>query len=389
MKVLLATQQVIPHEGGLSTHMVDLAAGLERLGHEVRLIHGGQASGSGLARIGRMAASLGDLDRYVCWSMGALLRRLGGLLLREIEAFAPDLVHCHDPYAAATVAGVIGSGSPPVVETVHGPALYEAQMGNSIRGPRHRNFILDCEQRAFAAARRLIAVDSGQAAILRNDYGVDGSRITVIFNCVNVAEVRRLAAADSPLRPVEPFFLVPRRLVPKTGVRYAIEALARMQQTNVRLVIAGQGPLRGELEALANSLGLAGRTRFLGSVPRAQLLPLFPRAAAVIVPSVPESGVVEATSLAVTEAMAAGTIPIASNIGGLAELIQNEQTGLLVPPADPGALAAAMAKALGDSPLRRRLLGGAKEKVEADYDTHAWLEKTIAVYRQALAEARN
>jgi len=363
---------------------VDLAAGLERLGHEVRLVHGGQASGSGLARIARMVASLGDRDRYICWSMGALLRRLGGLLRREIEAFAPDLVHCHDPYAAATAAGVIGTERIPIVETVHGPVLYEAEMVRSIRGPRHRKFILDCERRAFAAARRLIAVDSGQAAILRNDYGVDAARVTVIFNCVNVAEVRRLAAADSSFRPDEPFFLVPRRLVPKTGVRYAIEALARMPETKVHLVIAGQGPLRGELEALANSLGVAGRTRFLGSVPRAQLLPLFPRAAAVIVPSVPESGVVEATSLAVTEAMACGTIPIASNIGGLAELIDDGATGLLVPPADPDALAAAMAKALGDMPLRQRLLAGAKKKVEADYDTHAWLEKTIAVYKQAI-----
>ena len=384
MKVLLATTYVIPHEGGLSTHLTQLAPGLERLGHQVRLVHGGQVRGSGLARVLWAVPSMGNLDRYVARSMGAQLRRLGALLRKEIDGFAPDLVHCHEPFSASAAGEVIGARALPLVETVHGPALYEAEMGGTMRGWRHREFILGCERRAFAAARRIIAVDSGQAAILRNDYAVDPARIAVIFNCVNVAEVRRLAEAQSPLHPVEPYFLVPRRLVPKTGVQYAIAALTRMGDTAARLVIAGGGPLRKELESLAASLGVAERTRFLGSLSREEALPLFPRAAAVIVPSVPASGVVEATSLAVTEAMACGTLVIASRLGGLAELVENGVTGLLVPPADPDALAAAMTKAMRDMPLRQRILEAARRKVETDYDAPAWLEKTIAVYRQAL-----
>jgi len=385
VKVLLATQYVIPHEGGLCTHLVDLMAGLQGLGHQVRLVHGGLARMSAFGRAVRMIAAMGRRDSYVSRSMGVFLQRLGALFQEQIDEFAPEVIHCHDPFSASAAAEVVGAGAIPIVETVHGPALYEAQMGGSIRGPRHREFILRCERRAFASAKRLIAVDSGQAAILRNDYDVDPSRIAVIFNSVNVAEVRRLASARLLRGPREPYFLVPRRLVPKTGVGYAIEALARMPNKTVGLVIAGQGSMRDELEQLAASLGVAERTQFLGSVPRLQLLPLYPHALGILVPSVPSNGVVEATSLAVMEAMACGTVAIASGIGGLAELIADGQTGLLVPPADPEALAKAMTKVMEDQPFRQRILEAAKRKVENDYDAAAWLARVVAVYEQCLA----
>jgi glycosyltransferase involved in cell wall biosynthesis len=365
--------------------VVDLVAGLERLGHKVRLIHGGQVPGSKLGRVWRMITSMGSRDRYIVRSLGAQMRRLGTLIQKEMAALRPDVIHCHEPYSTSAAAEAVGRNSIPIVETVHGPALYEAEMGGAICGPRHRDFVLNCERRAFAAARRIIAVDSGQGAILRNDYAVDPSRIAVIFNSVNVAEVRRLAAAESFVHPPEPYFLVPRRLVLKTGVRYAIEALARMEDKTVRLVIAGRGSLRSELESLAKAMGLEERTLFLGHVPRPQLLPLFRNARGVVIPSVPAGGVVEATSVAAMEAMACGTVAIASNIGGLAELIEDGVTGLLVRPANPDTLAAAMTKAMFDLPLRQRILDAARRKVETDYDTAAWLDKTVGVYNQALA----
>ena len=349
MKVLIATQLVIPHVGGSGTHVQELIVALEASGHEVHLIHGGQTELPRWYRALRLATFLGNWQKYTPWHLQCLLGRQGRFIRRELDAFRPDIIHCHDVYAAS-VAVEVAASAVPVVLTVHGPALYEAEMMGAEKKPRFRQMILDCERRAMAGAQHLIAVDTLEAKILREDYGVDPAKITVIFNCVDVHKLRRICESEPFFQPGGPYFLVPRRLVAKTGVRYAIEAMARLNRPDVHLVIAGDGPLRGELEQLGTSLGIASRVHFLGPVPRERLIPLFARAQAVVVPSVPASGVIEATSLAVTEAMACGTVPLASGIGGLAELIENEKTGLLVPPGDPEALAEAMRRILDDAP---------------------------------------
>ncbi len=385
MNILIVTQQLIPHSGGLSTHVLDLIDALRGRDHQVELIEGGQAIEGRARRAMRYATSFGNRDRYRCSAMTAVIQRLRSLTERMLSDFKPDLVHCHDVYAGAAVADLLGQHDIPYVETVHGPALYEHRQLTE-RAPLHNyeQLILGCERRAFAGAAHLIAVDSGQARILRDDYDVATERITVIFNCVNVEEVRQLAGGEPPFQPRGHFFLVPRRLVPKTGVRFAIEALAKMPEQDVELVIAGPGPLREELEGLAAQLDIANRVHFLGSVPRPKLLPLFRLATGVIVPSVPTTGVIEATSLAVTEAMAAGSVPIASAIGGLAELIDDNDTGLLVPPADSAALAEAMSRLVSDDAARDALLSRCRQKVEQDYSTKAWLDRVLRVYERAL-----
>jgi glycosyltransferase involved in cell wall biosynthesis len=390
VKILIVTQQLIPHEGGLSTHVTDLIAGLRKNGHAVELIQGGQVASSRGDRWIHGALSLGNRDRYRCRRMSALLGGITRLVSEQLRTFQPDLVHCHEAYAGFAVTQAQGTDPRPVVQTVHGPALYEhRQLHPDQPLRRFEDLILEYERTSFAAAKRLIAVDSGQAAILRDDYGVDAGRITVIFNSVNVEDVRRLAAPPPSPMPSQPYFLVPRRLVPKTGVRYAVEALAKMPQKDVHLVIAGDGPLRGELGELAAGLGIGERVQLLGAIPRPRVMPLFAHACGVLVPSVPTTGVVEATSLAVMEAMAAGSVPIASSIGGLAELIDHDETGLLVPPADAAALAAAMSSLVEDSELRRRLVRDGTVKVETKYSTEAWLKRVERVYAAAVGDGSN
>jgi len=386
MKILVVTQQVIPHEGGLSTHVVDLIAALRRAGHEAHLLHGGLSMPPRWRRALLAAAALGSADRYYAALLEAQVAGLARAVGAALHSFEPTLVHCHDVYAANAVLRARNHRPRPLVETVHGPALYEFRQMRGAGGlPRTEARILAYERAAYGAARAFIPVDSGQAAILREHYAVPADCLHVVFNSVHVDEVRALAAARPAVAPAEPFFLVPRRLVPKTGVRYAIEALARLPQRHAQLVIAGGGPLRAELEQLATACGVAERTHFLGSVPRAQLLPLFARATAVLIPSVPVTGVIEATSLAVMEAMACHSVPVASAIGGLAELIQDGETGLLVPPADADALARALESLLTDAPRRAALVAAATRKVEADYSTATWLARILRVYARALA----
>ena len=348
MNVIVVTTFPIPHAGGLSTHVELLCSSLESRGHRVMLLHGGKIHPLFVKRAWRWLRRRMKKDtpaRFVVENRRQV-ERVQAFGRHACEVFHPDIIHCHDPFVAVAMLRAT-KGKVPVVETVHGPALYETKMLLGDGYDLYYDEIRKIEQEAFSGASFLFPVDTGQKEILLRDYGVPASKVAVVYNCVDVDEVRRLSQPEPEWPMPEPYFLVPRRLVPKTGVRYAIEAMRFINTESVRLVIAGDGVLRQELQAYAEELGVRDRVQFLGSVPRPKLMPLFSRAVGVLVPSVPATGVVEATSLAVTESMAAGTVPIASAIGGLAELIDDGKTGLLVPPGDASSLADAIRRQSG------------------------------------------
>jgi glycosyltransferase involved in cell wall biosynthesis len=235
------------------------------------------------------------------------------------------------------------------------------------------------EREAFTAADLLVAVDQGQADYVVRDFGVDPRRVIVIPNAVDVD------AFPAPAeRRDSPFLLVPRRLVPKNGVEFALRAFARVRGGPLRLLIAGDGPLRPDLQRLAAELGVATRVVFLGNVNRAELLAMMGEAVAVLVPSVPVNGIVEATSLAVLEGMASRVPVIGSSIGGVAEIMAGGH-GVLVPAADATALAAAIERIVEMTAYERKVLvERARARVRDAYGVDAWMRRLTAVYERAL-----
>lgn len=381
MKILIITQQTIPHSGGLSTHIETLVNCLKKEGNEVRLIQGGDAQPTKWHKIRRLVLSFGNKDKFITNNFKHLLANLTKKIQKEIKEFSPDIIHSHDVYASFAALQTSNLNIDQILQTIHGPALYEAQMGGVDKKPNFKNVIIESEKQTFSKLKQFIAVDTGQANILINDYGVDPSLIKVIFNGVDVDEVQKFSSNKISWNIKTPYFLVPRRLVEKTGVRYAIEAIALMENKSCSLYIAGQGPLLEKLKSLTKDLGVENRVFFLGAVERKSLMPLYAKAVGVIVPSIPASGVVEATSLAVTEAMAAGSIPIASNIGGLAELIENGVTGILFPHSNALELAKSMDSLLADKAYGEAIKDRAKVKVNDDYSSDAWLQKIKTIYK--------
>jgi glycosyltransferase involved in cell wall biosynthesis len=380
LNILIVTQQQYPHIGGMSTHIGYLLQGLKDLNIKTGVVagRGGQPIWSKLLK---KAMALGNGDRYARRLFEEQINQLANEIEEKAREFKPRIIHCHDVFAATLMA--LADNPRPIILTVHGPMLYEARQNRAHR-PKYEAQILESERLAYAKTSRLITVDTGQANILKKDYGVSCERITIIHNCIDVHAVRRLSSRDTILAPGKPFFLVPRRLVPKTGVMYAIAALSQITSSDVHMVIAGDGPLRKKLSAMAQQLGISDRVHFLGSVPRELLLPLYSRAMAVLVPSVPTNGVIEATSLAVLEAMAGGTVPIASRIGGLAEIIEDHKTGLLVEPSDTKGLAAAMISVLNDTSFRGHIIKQASNKVESEYSLPRWIGKIVSIYKIAI-----
>ena len=143
------------------------------------------------------------------------------------------------------------------------------------------------------------------------------------------------------------------------------------------LVLVGDGPGRREMEKLAAELRLSGRVTFAGTVPNAELdfdaFDLFVLATHY-----------EGHPLTVLEAMAHGLPVVASAVGGMSEFVRHEVDGLLVPPADPAALASAILRLGGDDSARRALGASGRERVDREFSLQAWVHSLLGVYERIL-----
>ncbi len=165
------------------------------------------------------------------------------------------------------------------------------------------------------------------------------------------------------------------RLGPQKAVGVLLEALVNAD--GVMLAIAGDGPERGALERHVGELGLDGRVRFLGAVPRETVLRLFRAADASVLPSAWEN-----FPHTVVEALAVGCPVIATAVGGVPEVVRDGENGLLVAPNDAAGLAAAIRRFFADAELRERLRTAAPGSV-AGYSEQAVFETIEAELAKA------
>lgn len=214
--------------------------------------------------------------------------------------------------------------------------------------------------------------------------GADERTIHVIMNG---ADLRRFSPGDPPSELTngnvgEPMLFACRQLFPRKGIRFFIEAAARLRAKypNLTVVIAGDGLERAELEKLARRLGIADRTTFLGWVPNKQL-PAYYRACAVsVVPSLEEGFGIPAA-----EAMGCRAPVVATNAGGLPEVVEDGVTGFVVAKADAGALANAIDRLLSDPELRARMGRAGRIRALERFDWNRSASQFEAVYRQIVS----
>jgi glycosyltransferase involved in cell wall biosynthesis len=170
------------------------------------------------------------------------------------------------------------------------------------------------------------------------------------------------------------------RLVWKRGHEELLRAAALVNRSEpgARLVVVGDGPLRPTLEGQARELGLGGAVRFLGAVPRAARL--LPHLDVFVL-----SSVWEGMSNGLLEAMAAGRPVVATRVGGNPECVVDGESGLLVPPRDPEAMAAAIVRLLREPELARRLGQAARRRVEAEFTLPRMVQRMEDLYDGLLA----
>ncbi len=179
------------------------------------------------------------------------------------------------------------------------------------------------------------------------------------------------------------------RLVEKKGFAYALQAIARQPGSGpkVRVTIAGDGPLRAQLESTARDAGIGDRVTFAGAVTHAEIKRLMSDADVVLAPSVvTPSGDRDSGIIVVKEAAASSVPSVGTYHGGIPEIIEDGKTGFLVDEHDVEALADRLQRLLGDEALRRRFGEAARAKMEREYDIATRVAELETIYDEVVRQ---
>lgn len=297
-----------------------------------------------------------EIDLSAAWRLSRVIKRL-----------APDVVHAHDPHGVAMASLALSLGGP-----ARAPALIASRRvdfhlkGNSFSRWKYRQ--VDCFVAASEAIRRMLVAD-----------GIPPERTATVHEGIDVDHV----TAAPPVN-VHAAFWLPHQapvvgnvaaLVPHKGQRHLVEAahLVVRDVPDARFVILGEGDLREHLERqvreyhLEKHVLLPGfRTDVLGCIKGFDLFVM--------------SSVTEGLGTSLLDAMACSKATIATATGGIPEVVEDGVTGVLVPPRDRQAMAAAIVRLLSDDGLRRRMGDAGLARVRERFTVERMIAETAALY---------
>jgi len=297
------------------------------------------------------------------------------------EARRCEILHVHWPeaaFAGAVVKRLLGL---PMVVTVHSISL------SAVRRVVHRAALgaADCVlypgRYTERFARKGGLANRGKILPL----GVDVSRFAQAKN-------RNTWRRKYGIAQEAPVVLGLGRLIKLKGFSFLIEGFAAVHEAlpEARLLVAGDGPEANALQRRTRELGLEGVVHFPGAVASADVPDLLAEADLFVTPSAfDEEGRTEALGLVTIEAMAAGLACVGTRVGGIPEVIVDGETGVLVPPADPGALALAVLRLLRDSDERTRMGRAGQERAERLFRLETYVDRVVDVYKDLLESRRS
>ncbi len=314
------------------------------------------ADGAILPNLRRNRLLLGQVPGFVLaqlWAAWCLARR---------GAF--DAVHAHWALPQGWVAAVLRARlGIPVLTTTHGGDMYALRSGVPLKAKR---WALRSSDRVTAVSRSL------KREVL--SLGVEEERVSVLPMGVDTARFTPEAASPSlrrELNPDGPVVLFVGRLVEKKGARYAIEAMPEIlrEEPGARLVVVGDGPERETLVELTEQLEIGAHVSFAGAIPNHELPAHFASADVCVGPSVVEAnGDTESFGVVFAEAMASGCPVVATDVGGITDLVVDGKTGFLVPQRNAEAISDRVARLLGDSRIRESMRGEGIARMRDTFD---------------------
>jgi phosphatidylinositol alpha-mannosyltransferase len=371
LRVGIVYDDAIDCHGGIPLYVITLGAALARRGHHVEYLVGGSAVNEiGAAPVHSLARNVGVRFNGNALSMPVWSR--GRDLNRVLEEGRYDVLHVQVPYSPLMAGRLLTRAHPrcAVVGTYH--------VASDRLIPRVGARLLRAMKiRSAPRFDQIVSVSRVAAEFAKTCSGMEAGRIVP-----NMLDLEAVPPRPAVARGARADIVFVGRLVPRKGARQLIEAFAlldRISNRPARLVVIGDGPLRGRLQRHARELGLGGRVAFLGSVDDRQKLAALSQAEIACFPSL----FGESFGLVILEALAAGAgAVVAGDNPGYRELLGEGEA--LVDPRDTAVFAARLRFLLEDDDSRREL-GDRQRSLLTAFDSEAVVEDVLEVYRTALA----
>ena len=335
--------------------------GLRALGHRAMLIAHPEGELRRRAAEGTDLLPLAprlEMDLSAAWRLSRIVRQV-----------RPRIVHAHDPHAVAMAALALSMSTQPVKPPLVASRRVDFHMrGNTLSRWKYRQ--VDCFVCASEAIRKMVVAD-----------GIPEARTVTVHEGIDLGRVD----AAPPARLHEELWLphdAPivgnvAALVPHKGQRYLVEAAALVvrQVPDARFVIAGEGELRTTLERQIKEHRLEKHVLLAGFRP--DVLSLHKSFDIFVL-----SSTTEGLGTSLLDAMASAKPIVATTAGGIPEVVQDGKTGLLVPPKDAEALAAALVRLLKDPGARRRMGDAGLARVRDRFSAERMVQDTLVVYER-------
>ncbi|HKB68171.1 MAG TPA: glycosyltransferase family 4 protein [Pyrinomonadaceae bacterium] len=377
MRVVMLSNSFPPEIGGIQEHVSNLAQTLARQGHQLKIVtvrrNKSERVRDNFAGLDVVRVPQLNLPKTLTTQYLAITTAL--LIAMRLRGQA-DVVHYHTFWPDAFTAFVVNKFVPTVYTAHESRFLLMAEQ------PRSRRW-LKLALRPFQG----ILAPSTELLEVTRQLGVSPEMSAFIANAVDARKFRPDVSGETVRArygvPMDHcLILCPRRLVPKNGLEFLIESLPSIRRrfSDVSVLIAGDGPEREKLETRVRELGLHDSVIFAGSRNNDELPEFYAAADIVAIPSLKE-----ATSIAGLEAMASACAVVATNVGGLPEIIEDGVSGLLVPPHDPEALAQAITRLIESPGLRKQLGLAARARVEQKFTWEQVASETTRAYERAVA----
>ena len=385
MKICVLTWEFPPRiVGGIARHCNGLAKALVHLGHEVHVFtldfpgapESEEVDG---IKIYRSVTELGH-PNFLTWALlfNHFLEKRMANVGSKVEF---DVIHVHDWLTAPAGISYRHHTEKPLVVTVHSTEIGRAQgLHNS------DSLTIDgIEWWATYEANKTIVTSGSMRREIADHFHLPWDKIEIIANGIDLTKFQESSTDKQSVRrrygvnPHEKLVLCVGRLVPQKGIEHLIRAVPMIVRRfpEAKCIIVGEGWLRAHLEYVARSTGYQWKVKFTGFIPDSDLVALLKSADVLVVPSI-----YEPFGIVALEGMATGVPVVASQVGGLSEVIEHNRTGIFVYPKSPESIAWGIDKILSDPDHARWMTENAKDKLHKAYSWEAVAMKTVEVYRK-------
>jgi len=376
--------------GGISSHVYDLSRALTRRGIDVHVVTCDfpdtsdyeEEGGVHVYRFDSYSIPAYDFLSWVFSMNKGMLQRATDVM--DANDGRIDLIHAHDWLVAQAAFELKDRYEKPLVSTIHSTEAgrrggirsdYERTINEVERQLVHQSWrVLCCSNYMADQVSKTFDVDRNKVKVIRN--GVDTSRFDVKINYELVKQRYAL--------PEEKLVLFVGRLVYEKGVHVLIGAVPKVLATypNAKFVIVGEGGMKESLLGETWNFGVSHKVFFTGFVDRKTLITLYKVSDVAVFPSL-----YEPFGITALEAMAAQVPVVASDVGGLSEIVEHDKTGVKVYSNNSDSLAWGIIKVLTDPKYADSLRRSAYRKIVDEYNWNKISNEVIDVYRQTLASA--